>query len=141
MSISISVIIDTLRRVFMMHSLQCCTQKPFNHKKEVEPGFGLVTHLLVECPTLRVTPGLCPGSLSHDPSYRNQQTGILWALFPQSCGSNPYLQNTESNSSLKAQTFFIYTMTFPALAKFQLSAFDLRNEMYCAPTMLLEFCN
>lgn len=91
--------------------------------------------------SLQVTPGLCPGSLSHDSSYCNQQTGILWVLFPQSCRSNPHLQNTESNSTLKAQTVFIYTMTYPVLAKFQLTAFDFRNEMHRAPTVLLEWCN
>lgn len=127
--------LDSPRRSSMMHSHH---QKPFNHRKEVDPGFGLGTHFC--CCNVPHWSDTCHVSWFTF-SWCNQQTGILWLLFPQSCRSNPYLENTESNSALKAQIIFIYTMTFPVLAKFQLTAFDLRKEMYRAPTMLLELCN
>jgi len=44
---------DNIRRAFMMHSHQCCIQKPFNHKKDMGPNSGLVIHLPVKCLTRR----------------------------------------------------------------------------------------
>lgn len=131
---------DIPRRTFMMHSHQCCTQEPFNHKREVEPGFGQVTHFCWNVPHCEWHLTHVPVHFLMDPHSVTNKQEICGFFFLSHAGPT-HISKTQSNSTLKAQTIFIYTMTFPVLAKFQLTAFDLRNKMHRALTMLLELCN